>query len=90
MNGRNLGTQNLPKYLVQKIGKDKIMTLLKPNSPRPVLEITPITKDHRTRNYASGFGKQKAKSKWQAIQNGKMEPDVLYPVDEALERAGLI
>jgi len=76
---------NLPKFLVQKIGKDRLHAMAGGYTP------TPHTVMSRPRNRAcpSHTGKVKARKKWRDIRDGIVQPDPLYSLDEAVDRAGL-
>jgi hypothetical protein len=82
---------NLPKWLVQKLGKERVSELVMSGEPLPPCDIRKVNThpDYHNRAYASHVGKKKARKKWEQIHFGKLEPDPLYDVDEAIERAGL-
>ena len=87
-----LGVRCLPKYLVEKVGKDKIKAALQKQEPE-FLEGNAISRmkprdDYHVKSYANSDAKTKAKKKWQGIRDGEIPPDPLYSVSEALKKAG--
>ena len=87
----------LPKFLVEKVGRERIMKAIrdaKPNALDPpdsptVFRNPKRQADYFIHQYPNNKAKTQARKKWQAIQDGEREPDPLYSVEEALERAGL-
>jgi len=76
---------NLPKFLVQKIGKERLSEMAGEYVPTPHR----IVSHRRNRACPSHYGKHKAREKWKKINNGELQPDPLYSLEEALEKAGL-
>jgi hypothetical protein len=76
---------NLPKWLVQKLGKEKVTELAGTYVPTP----HKVASRSSDRSSALSTGKQAARRKYKNIQAGLVEPEPLYSVDEALEKAGL-
>jgi hypothetical protein len=82
---------NLPKFLVQKLGKDHVSALITAGNPLPKCDIPKVNThaDYKIRSFPSGRSKTEAKKRWRAKQEGKLQPDTLYSLDDAIERAGL-
>lgn len=82
---------NLPKWLVQKYGKDEVSRLITTGSPLPSCDIPKFNthKDYKIRSYPSGCSKLESKKRWREKQAGKLPEDKLYSVEDALDRAGL-
>ena len=85
---------NLPKFLVNKLGIEKVRELYHQPVPEPLPELdthvipAPRT-DYHIKSYPATDAKLEAKRKWYAIRFGKRDPDVLYTLDEAIEEAGI-
>jgi len=88
-----LGTRCLPKFLVQKIGKERIIEAL--NTPEPeftkdsVVSHQKSRTDYHVKSYTNSDAKMKSKKKWRDIQSGVVPEDPLYSVEDALALAGL-
>lgn len=82
---------NLPKYLVQKLGKEQVSSLIVNGIPLPEYpeKINTPPDFKRIRNIPAGQSQLMSKKKWRDIKAGRCSPDILYSVDEALEKAGL-
>ena len=84
---------NLPKFLVNKLGIEKVRELYHQPVPEPLPELdthvipAPRT-DYHIKSYPVG-SKLESKQKWREIHFGKRAPDVLYTLDEAIEEAGI-
>jgi len=81
---------NLPKWLVQKLGKDEVSRLITTGVPLPSCDIPKINthKDYNIRSYP-GNSKVEAKKRWREKRAGILPEDALYSLDEAFEKAGL-
>jgi hypothetical protein len=82
---------NLPKHLVQKLGKEQVSSLIMNGVPlsEHTIKINTPPDFKRIRNIPAGQSQLMSKKKWRDIKAGRCSPDILYGVDEALERAGL-
>lgn len=76
---------NLPKWLVQKLGKEKVQELAGEYTPTKHQVVS------RPRNHAcsTNTGKNAARKKWRNIRDGEVQPDTLYSLDDAIKKAGL-
>jgi hypothetical protein len=86
-----LGVRNLPKYLVERIGKDRIVEALN-TSPQEFVKggtIVRTKSDYSIATYRTSKSTAAAKKKWRGIQSGLIPPDPLYSVEDALAKAGL-
>lgn len=95
-----LGARCLPKFLVQKLGKEKIIHAIKESKPNALdptnsPDYTRIRNPKRPPDFYSNSSTNNSKAayharkKWREIKCGARESDPLYSLDEALERAGL-
>jgi hypothetical protein len=87
----------LPKFLVAKVGRERIMKAIrdaKLNALDPA-DLSTVAcnpkrqADYFIHQYPNNKAKTQARKKWQAIQDGERAPDPLYSVEDALEKAGL-
>jgi hypothetical protein len=86
-----LGVRNLPKYLVERIGKDRIVEALNA-SPQEFVKggtIVRTKSDYSIATYRTSKSTATSKKKWKNIQDGLIPPDPLYSVEDALAKAGL-
>ena len=87
-----LGTRCLPKFLVQRVGKDKLVEAL--NKPQPEFVKDSIVPhlgrpDYHVKSYTNSNAKTISKKKWRDIRAGVVPEDPLYSVEDALALAGL-
>ena len=87
-----LGTRNLPKYLVERLGKDVVKAAL--NKPEPEVikdSCTPHIKPTGAyaKTYNTSISTAASKKKWNEIKNRERPEDPLYSVEDALSLAGL-
>lgn len=85
-----LGVRNLPKFLVEKIGKDRIVEALNTQPQEFVKDGTVVRNksDYSIATYRTSKSTA-AKKKWRGIRDGIIPPDPLYSVEDALAKAGL-
>jgi len=82
---------NLPKFLVQKLGKEAVSKLITAGNPLPECDIPKINThpDYKIRSFPSGTSRFESKKRWREKQAGILPEDELYSVDDAIGRAGL-
>ena len=84
---------NLPKFLVQRLGKEVVVAALK-IQPSEFTENAHLTRmaprtDYHSKRYGNSSAKVKSRKKWRDIKAGAVPPDTLYDLDDAIDRAGL-
>jgi hypothetical protein len=88
---------NLPKFLVDKIGRDKLLEAM--NQPVPEFPAIPDImvqqreearrEFYRTHGSPTGTARIEGRKRHNARASGKLPPMEVYSLDEAIEHAGL-
>lgn len=86
--------RGLPKYLVEKVGKDRIIEAIKTADPRPTDKpphLLPKKRvDYHEQSYPHTKSKDICRQRWRAKKSGEIPEDLLYSLDEAFAKAGLV
>ena len=90
------GIGRLPRFLVQRLGADVVKRAIaqgtETQSDNPVLPEPRLSCHCQATGFCTGatVSKTASRRKWKRIQEGTLEPDKLYFLDEALKIAGLM